>query len=217
MSNSTLTINDGNCQFNATSAKAFRTTLAKWHNADFDIANAVLEKSDRVSALRKLIDTNKGLIEKLNNGQYVIGAKTVSDYESENADFQSKIDAENDAIAEYRSAQVSRLEGGEKLVTSELHKAYLKGGADYELAVAHFLNDNGVAPCQETIDRLIAAVGKKSASARQKCKTGKHNAMFGCAQWRKIFLGELCDIMCAQLGEEWIYKFTYVLKENRNK
>ena len=40
------TIKKGNCQFNATSAKSFRTTLAKWHNATFKIADELLAKND---------------------------------------------------------------------------------------------------------------------------------------------------------------------------
>ena len=57
MTNTTITmdtIKKGNCQFNATSAKSFRTTLAKWHNATFKIADELLAKNDRVKALRTL-------------------------------------------------------------------------------------------------------------------------------------------------------------------
>jgi hypothetical protein len=32
--------------------------------------------------------------------------------------------------------------------------------------------------------------------------------------WRDIFLGEICDVMGDALP---LYKFTYVLKDNRNK
>ena len=221
MTNTTITmdsIKKGNCQFNVTSAKSFRTTLAKWHNATFKIADELLAKNERVKALRILIDSNNKLIDKLNNGESIIGNKSVTDLQSEIDVWKKSIKSENDAMAELRKAQSDRMSKAEDLITKDLYNAYVKSIADfstdYRLAIAQFLSDNGIEPCADTINALIASVGKKTNSARNMCKTGKHNGTFSYNQWRKIFLGELCDLMGDTLP---IYKFAYVLSDKRNK
>lgn len=212
------TIKKGNCQFNATSAKSFRTTLAKWHNATFKIADELLAKNDRVKALRTLIDSNSKLIDKLNNGESIIGSKSLSDLQSEIDTWNESIQSENNAMNELRKAQSDRLSKAEELVSKDLYNAYTKSivdfSTDYNLAIAQFLADNGIEPCIDTINTLIASVGKKTNSARNMCKTGKHNGTFSFNQWRKIFLGELCDMMGDALP---IYKFAYVLADKRAK
>ena len=212
------TIKKGNCQFNATSAKSFRTTLAKWHNATFKIADELLAKNDRVKALRTLIDSNSKLIDKLNNGETIVSKKSVTDLQSEIDTWNASIQSENDAMAELRKAQSDRMSKAEDLVSKDLYNAYVESvnaTTDvYILAIAQFLSDNGIEPCIDTINTLIASVGKKTNSARNMCKTGKHNGVFAYNQWRKIFLGELCDIMSDTLP---IYKFAYVLTDKRAK
>ena len=212
------TIKKGNCQFNATSAKSFRTTLAKWHNATFKIADELLAKNDRVKALRTLINSNNALIDKLNNGESIIGSKSITDLQSEIDTWEESIKSENNAMAELRKAQSDRISKAEELVSKDLYNAYAKSitdfSTDYNLAIAQFLADNGIEPCIDTINTLIASVGKKTNSARNMCKTGKHNGVFAYNQWRKIFLGELCDMMGDTLP---IYKFAYVLSDKRTK
>lgn len=210
-----IEIKNGNCQFNATSAKKFRSTLAKWHNATFKIADELLAKNDRVKALRTLIDSNNALIDKLNKGESIIGSKTVAELQTEIDAWSASIDKENSAMAEYRKAQSARFKEAEDLVSKSIYEAYCgEGEVSYTDAIATFLSDNGIEPCKETIGLLILAIGKKSASARQMCKSGKHNTTFSFQQWRKIFLGELCDMMGDCLP---LYKFAYVLKDNRKK
>ena len=212
------TIKKGNCQFNATSAKSFRTTLAKWHNATFKIADELLAKNDRVKALRTLIDSNSKLIDKLNNGESIIGDKSLADLQSEIDTWNASIQSENDAMTELRKAQSDRMSKAEDLVSKDLYNAYVESvnatTDAYTLAIAQFLSNNGIEPCIDTINTLIASVGKKTNSARNMCKTGKHNCVFAYQQWRKIFLGELCDMMGDTLP---IYKFAYVLSDKRAK
>ena len=151
MTNTTITmesIKKGNCQFNATSAKAFRATLAKWHNATFKIADELLAKNDRVKALRTLIDSNNVLIDKLNNGESIIGDKSLAELQSEIDTWNASIKSENDAMAELRKAQSDRMSKAEELVSKDLYNAYVKSitdfSTDYNLAIAQFLSDNGI-------------------------------------------------------------------------
>lgn len=218
MNTTTIELKKGNCQFNTTSAKAFRTTLAKWHNANFAIADELLQKNDRVKALRTLIKSNESYIAKMINKEEVVCSKSVEELNAEIDAWTISIDKENADMTEYRKAQKTRLEGAEKLVDKSIYEEYVAtidtDKTTYVNAIANFLQSNGVAPCTDTINALIASVGKKSASARQSCKSGKHNTVFGYTQWRKIFLGELCDMMGDCLP---LYKFTYVLEKDRKE
>ena len=210
------TIKSGKMQFNVKSAKNFRDTLAKWHNADFELAEEILKKSDRVKALQSVIATNKEDLERLSKGEKgVLREKSV--IEAEITDYEARIDAENKALAEYRQAQTERYEGARNLLTKELYNAYVafvtNGERDvYRDALADFFTNNGLEPCEDSLNDFINAVGKKKNSARQKVKTGKHNGNFAYTTWRDIFLGEICDVMGDALP---LYKFTYVLKEKR--
>lgn len=209
-------IKSGKMQFNATSGKNFRATMAKWHDADFDLAEKILEKSDRVKSIRGMIDTNNKDLARLEKGEPgVLREKSV--IEAENVDFEARIKAENDALAEYRKAQTDRYTGARELLNKDLHKAYeayvTNGERDaYVVALANFFDANGLEPAMASLDAFVAAVGKKKNSARQKVKTGNHNGAISYNAWRDIFLGEICDVMGDALP---LYKFTYVLKENR--
>lgn len=213
------TIKAGKMQMNAKAGKDFRATMAKWHNADFELAEEILRKGDRVKALRTLIVSNNELIAKLNKGESIIGDKTVADLESEIATWNAQIDSESKAMTEYRKAQADRYAEAHALLSKELHKAYVdfvtSGERDaYVVALANFFDENGLEPAVESIDMFVAAVGKKKNSARQKVKTGQHNGAISYNAWRDIFLGEICDVMGDALP---LYKFTYVLQENRSK
>ena len=212
------TIKFGAMQFNSKSGKAFRDTMAKWHDADFDLAEKIMEKTDRVKSIIGMINTNRTDLEKLAKGETgVLREKSV--IEAEIADFEKRIESENKALAEYKKAQADRYAGAHALLSKELHKAYVdfvtEGKRDeYVVALANFFDENGLEPATCSLDKFVAVVGKKKNSARQKIKTGSHNGAMSYQAWRDIFLGEICDVMGDALP---LYKFTYVLKDNRKK
>lgn len=209
--------------FNVKSGKSFRDTLAKWDNAIMGLADECLQKSERVSALRKMVKTNDKLLERIANGDKSV-LRTLEDIQNESAEFLAKIDAENVALAELRKAQAERLADAEKLVSKDMHKCYCNfmetmcedTRLAYNESLRTFFMDNGftVSEDDETIPMLMDSIGKKVNSARNKCKSGKHNGAFGFNQWRTIFLGAICDELGTLIPK---HKFVYVLKENRNK
>lgn len=209
-------IKSGKMQYNAKSGKTFRDTMAKWHNADFELAEKILEKADDVKKFKGMIDTNKRDLERLEKGEAgVLREKSV--IESEIADFESRIVKKSEELAEYRKEQASRYEQARALASKELHVAYVdfitNGNREaYTLALANFFDANGLEPAMDSLNEFVAAVGKKKNSARQKVKTGNHNGAVSYQAWRDIFLGEVCDVMGDALP---LYKFTYVLKDNR--
>lgn len=213
------TIKSGKMQYNVKTGKDFRDTMAKWHNADFELAEKILDKSDRVKARRTIIDSDNGLIARLEKGETIIGAKTIEDLRAEIAQYETEIQTENTQLSEYRQAQADRYAGARNLLTKELYNAYVgfltEGKRDeYIVALANFFDENGIEPAMTSLNDFVAAVGKKKNSARQKVKTGNHNGAVSFQAWRDVFLGEICDVMGDALP---IYKFTYVLKDNRRK
>ena len=212
------TIKSGKMQFNVKTAKDFRATLAKWHNADFELAEKILERNDRVRTIKDMMDTNTSDLEKIEKGENGV-LRTKEVIEKENADFQSRIDVYNNELTEYRKAQEERYKGAHDLLTKDMYNAYVdfekNGNRDgYILAFANFFQENGLEPAMASLDEFIASVGKKKNSSRQKVKDGKHNGVFSYNAWRDIFLGEICDVMGDALP---LYKFTYVLKDKRAK
>lgn len=203
-------LKNGNMQFNVKSAKGFRDTLAKWHNADFELAVALDKKSKTVASYKSIIDTDNGLIADIDNGKKTL--KTREEYLAEIADYEARIQAESDTIKELREVQKTRLESAYALLTKELHTAYVdyitNGNLDgYTEALCVFLENNGLEPTANGINAFVACVGKKKATTRTKIESKKHNDAYAFTAWRDIFLGELCDVMGDALPlEKYIYK-----------
>lgn len=210
---------NGKMQFNVKSAKGFRDTLAKWHNADFELAVAIDKKNEIVRNLQTMIKTDLEVIAKFDSGERVSGRKTREDFVAEVADFEARIQAESDTLAELRNVQNTRLEAAYALLSKELHNAYVgyiseEKRDEYIDALAQFFTNNGLEPTVDGINAFIACVGKKKATTRKKIKDGKHNDAFSYRQWRDIFLGELCDVMGDALP---INKLIYKTMEERQK
>lgn len=220
------TIKKGNMQFNSKEAKEFRAKMSKWHDADITISDELLHKNDRVRAVRTIIASNDRLIEKIKNGQNVIGGKTVESIQKENIEEQAKIDKANKDMTELREVQTKRYADAHALLNKDLWNAYTafindkSKRNDYIVALANFFEANGVIPTIDGSDKgvdlndFVNAIGKKKNGARQKCRTGKHNGSCGYNAWRDVFLGEIADVLIEAKAIE-PKKFTYVLKEER--
>ena len=212
-----MNLTSGKMQFNVKSAKGFRDTLAKWHNADFELAVALDKKAKMVASYKTMIETDKDIISKIDNGEKY--KKTRQELVEEIADFESRIAHESDVIRELREVQKSRLESAYALLSKELHSAYVdyvKNGMRevYVDALCGFFESNGLVPTLDSIDEFVACVGKKKATTRNKIVNAKHNDAFSYTAWRDIFLGELCDVMGESLP---IDKFIYQTMEERVK
>lgn len=209
-------LKSGKMQFNVKSAKNFRDTLAKWHNADFELAVALDKKANIVKGYKTMIATDKDIIAKIDNGEKTM--KTREELVSEIADFESRIAHESEVIRELRDVQKSRLESAYELLSKDLHKAYVDYIKDskrdeYVESLCVFFEKNGLEPT-ESINDFVACVGKKKATTRNKIASAKHNDAFSYNAWRDIFLGELCDVMGDALP---IDKFIYKTMEERVK
>ena len=219
----TVNVESGACQFNASSAKDFRAKLAKWHDADFDISQELAKKNDLIKNRNDSITTNNDLIADLRAGKKIIGNKTESMLLAENERFQKDIDDAKALCKELTDVQKKRLDDGNALISDELfdaYKTYCKNKQDKENAGAYYdaiaimLHENGVAPCDDTVVALMGSVGSRAANAVQKFTSEKHNTNTAKATFKKIFLGDLCDIMADVLPK---YKFQYVPRKVREE
>lgn len=210
------TIKSGRMQFNAKSAKNFRDTLAKWHDADFALAEKIMRKNESVQGYKVALATEQGLLAQVEAGEKG-KFKTAEEYRATIADLQASIHALSADLQEFRETQKARYQSAHDLLTKGLYTAYVEyitdGNRDgYVSALAQFFTENGLEPAMDSINDFISAVGKKKATSAQKIKTGKHVGAMSYNAWRDIFLGEVCDVMADALP---IYKFTYVLKKDR--
>ena len=210
-------LKSGKMQFNVKSAKNFRDTLSKWHNADFELAVALDKKSGIVKGYKTIIATNNELIEKLDNGEKSV-MKSRDELVAEITDFEGRIAHENKIIAELREVQKSRLEGAQALLTTDLPKAYCDyitsgDNSTYTEELCVFFEKNGVEPTISVSD-FVCAIGIRKATTKQKIESSKHTTNMAYTQWRDLFLGFLCDTMGDALP---IDKFIYKTMEERQK
>lgn len=211
-------LKSGKMQFNVKSAKNFRDTLAKWHNADFELAVALDKKSKIVASYKTMINTDNELIAKIDNGESNGVIKTREELVAEVTDLESRIKSESNTIAELREVQKSRLESAYALLSKDLHKAYCDyiasgDNSTYFEELCKFFENNGVEPTMAVSD-FVCAIGIRKATTKQKIKDAKHTTNMAYTQWRDLFLGFLCDTMGDALP---IDKFIYKTMEERVK
>ena len=219
----TVNVESGKCQWNVKTASKFRSALAKWHNADFELAEELNKRSDAAAKYRAGITTNRALLEDLKAGKSIIGNMTEKEINAEIEEYEEKIEKLNAHIKEFRTVQQDRFEKGYSVIPDSLYpiyKEYAENLLDpayrerYYDAIAEFLYINGVTPADETINALCNAVGQRSNINKNKFKTVKHNGANAKTAWKKIFIGLLCDIMGDALP---LFKFKYVPMSEREK
>jgi hypothetical protein len=210
-------LSNNKMQFNVKSAKNFRDTLAKWHNADFELSVALDKKSKNVANYKSMITTNNEILADIENGKSTI--KTREELLSEIADFERRIKAESDTIKELRDVQKSRLESAYALLSKDLHKTYCNyissgDNSNYVEELCKFFENNGVEPTMSVYD-FVCAIGVRKATTKQKIANEKHTTSMAYTQWRDLFLGFLCDTMGNEVLP--IDKFIYKTMEERRQ
>lgn len=187
-------------QLNTKEMKNFRDTIAKWHIADFDCKDERITKQATIKSLQTLIDTNEQRIKKLTGEA---NAAKRAEIRKESKEFEQKIQAEKDRVKAHIDAQAKNFDAGRALVTEgllEKLEAYLDNIYDdkaeqelLEAVVAFFTKNGAVGVTTEDVKKYIRPIGKKGASARMSCMTGKHTTRDKGNKLKDAFLGALCD------------------------
>ena len=187
-------------QLNTKELKNFRDTMAKWHIADFDCKDERITKASVIRNYQGLIETNEAKIGKLKGPENDVARK---DLRAEIKSFEQKIQSEKDRVKTHVDAQAKNFEAGRALVTDgllEKLEAYLDNIYDDEAeqalleAVVEFFTKNGAKGVTvDDVKKYIRPIGKKGASARMSCMTGKHTTRDKGNKLKDAFLGALCD------------------------
>ena len=187
-------------QLNTKELKGFRDTIAKWHIADFDCKDERITKATTIKSLQALIDTNEQRISKLKGEEN----KTKRDaIRKESKEFEQKIQSEIDRVKAHVEAQQKNFDAGRALINDDMlgkFEAYLddiyNDAVETELleAIAQWFIKNGaVGVVADDVRKYLRPIGRKGASARKSCETGKHTTREKGNKLRDAFLGGLCD------------------------
>lgn len=205
-------ITSGKVQFNVSSAKDFRATMAIWHIFDFECKDYAKKYSNIIKGYKDIIARNTESIEKQN---FVTHDKAW--FEADSADMETRIEDARKEFASWKESHAESVQKSEKLFSKTLYKSYVASLSEsdgtwrssaYTEALASLLEDNGLVPAWDTLDKLYHAVSKRDATGKESAKTGKHNMALTEAKWRKILMGEVCDLMGDVLPT---YKFQHII------
>ena len=213
------TIKSGRTQFNVAEAKSFRDTLAVWHVYDFELSDEVAKRNKTISNCKGLIASNLELIEKIQNGEKIIGSYTVESLTQQNTEFEQKIADARTTLQKWADGQKSAVDKATALFSKSLYLAYVgyindDNESAYSDAICEFLSDNGLTPCTDTVKALVQCVGNNRGTGSTKAETHKHNRAYSEKIWRQIFMGGVCDIMSSVLPT---YKFKNILTREQKK
>lgn len=214
----TTTINAGKVNFNVTTGKDFRTTMAIWHVYDFESKDYAKKINTQIANRKSMIASNLEYIEK---GNFKMHDKEW--YEADNATHQACIEDYKAERKAWEDAQVENVKKAQALFPKSMWNAYIAsaGTADgawrttpYADAIADFLRIQGFTPAWDTIDALYHAVAFRAGTGNTAVESGKHLTTQTETAWRKIFMGAVCDIMGDILPT---YKFQYILTKAAKK
>jgi len=195
-------------QLNAKSAKAFRDTLALWHIADFNKADADVTKSVYIKGRLACIETNENCIAKAEaKGQKTYGKKSIEKLQAEIAQFKADIDAERERVSALKDEYDKDTVKGLDLVTDEVVKAVIERSQDVysaetlanlQIALSEWFVSNGFADATpENVGLYAVAIsGQMKQSSRGKCKNNTHNKVFTSKDTKAVknlLLGAICD------------------------
>lgn len=205
-------ITSGKIQFNVSSAKDFRATIAIWHIFDFECKDYAKKYSNIIKGYKDIIARNTESIEKQN---FVTHDKAW--FEADSADMQTRIEDARKEFASWKEAHAESVKKSEKLFSKTLYKSYVASLSEadgawrssaYTEALATLLEDNGLVPTWDTLDELYHAVAFRASTGTVSAKTGKHTMALTESAWRKVLMGRLCDLMGDVLPT---YKFQHII------
>lgn len=194
-------------QLNTKELKDFRDTLAKWHIAEFDKKDAQITRQKKIKLNNDKIADYKSDIENLKSGKSTPIGKTADERIAEIEELIKGLEAENTDIKKVYEAHAEALdtsfEAGRNLISAELlgkFENYLdhiyEDEPEEELleAIAQWFITNGAkGVVANDVRKYLRPLGRKGASARNSCQTGKHTTREKGNKLKDAFLGGLCD------------------------
>ena len=216
----TITITEGKSDFQVKSAKTFRNIMAKYHVACFALADLINGTNQRIKCATAVIDSDKAELAKLENGDTMGVLRTKDVIESEIKAQTDYITAQREALATASENQRKSMEDAYALVTEDVYNAYVAHmtddtTSDFGMAIAKFLSDNGVTPCEDTILAIRNSIGLRKNASRAMQMTERHTSTYKYGKaFKDLFLGALCDHEPLRKTFN-VYKWTTVLTSKK--
>lgn len=190
---------------NEKALKDFRDTLALYHIADFNKADADVTKNKYVKNLQGSIKTNYERMAKIENGDKTLGDVTIESLQEEIEEFQAKIDKEVKRIKALKAEYDKDIAKGEELVPDVLVNAMIKcaknafdadAESQFVSELVNWFKTNGASKVvADDVQRYarIAYSAIRINSSKGKCELDMHNGVEKDKKARQLFLNAICD------------------------
>lgn len=201
-------------QFNATSGKDFRNTMAKYYNAKHQLNDVICKRTSLIKNYQDILDTNLEDIAKIDAGDASGVIKSRDELETEAKDIIAKIKAEQAILDKAREKAKTACEKAVNTVTDAMFEAAkAQDDATFNKAFASYLVANGFdTATPENVP--VLHFGVKANGAKKACKTGELNGFMSKSAWTTIFLNMLADTL---LEQKIIDPYKYTFDPDKNK
>lgn len=192
--------------FNATELKNFRNTLALYHIADFNKADADISKSTFIRSREVIINSNLESIAKIDESKgkiKTIGGKSKAEIEKQNVELRNEINAKKEEISVLKEEYDKDTKEGLALITEDLRTAlknYVNDiyntaaeNALYDAVVEWFKAQGAKSASKIDVEKFVKPLGVVRGSARTKCATNKHTRAVNGKNLDQLFLDIICD------------------------
>ena len=193
-------------QFNVTSGKDFRDTMAKYHLAKHELNDFICATQEKIKGLESAIETNFARLEKAEQGDAIIGS--VDELKAEIIEYNAKVEKERDRLAKAKAKADKACEKAVNTVTDAMYEAAKEqDDATFNKAFAAYLVANGFdTATPENVP--VLHFGVKANGAKKACKTGMLNGFMTQKAWTTVFLNTLADTLLEQkVIAPYKYKF----------
>lgn len=210
-------IKTGKCDFNRKDAKGFCVTLGKYANAILELDDTLNEINNSIANRKGMIEQNNADIAKLEEKKTIVRNATVQDLQDENTKLYADIEEYKTAKQAAQKVKNDRLKDGQALVNREMYSAYVEyidslDSTKLVVALANWLEQNGVEAHIETVQALVAFMGKKNSTRKQRYQRSILRTAQSYATWRDGLLRDVCDFMI-QTKAITPRKFTFKVKK----
>lgn len=182
-------------QFNATTGKNFRATMAKYHVARHQLNDTINKLNDALKSWNKIMDGDFDDLDDLKNGNAEGVLRDEATIKSSIATAHANIERIKDTLSKAREKAQASCEKAEALVTDDLYNAYAHD-ENFADAIATWFKAQGFTDATaENCDAFTRYIGNhsKNNSARQSAKKGYLTDCQNKKGFIKLWLGSLCD------------------------
>ena len=190
-------------QFNATTLKSFRNTMAKYHNAKHSLADIINRKNAGIKSYKAILDDDVEDLKKLDAGEETVRTRDEVEASAKNA--LVNIERLKDELAIAREKSANACETAEGLVTAELYNAYVSSqdtltedGAVYVNALVEWFKGQGAQDADaENVACYASLIGSRKNGSKASAKSGMLTGARTRKDFTTMFLSTLADALQA--------------------